>query len=107
MAYDAVIVPGCETLRSTTLERLEAFHAAGGRLIFLGEEPELEDAIPSTRGAKIEDKLNVINNPVSYTHLDVYKRQFQKCSYRPIRSVFSWRRMRNMRSLPVIGSPSL
>ena len=24
MAYDAVIVPGCETLRSTTLERLEA-----------------------------------------------------------------------------------
>ena len=31
MAYDVILVPGCETLRSTTLERLEAFAAAGGR----------------------------------------------------------------------------
>ena len=29
MAYDAILVPGCETLRATTLERLEAFQAAG------------------------------------------------------------------------------
>ena len=43
MTYDAVIVPGCETLRSTTLERLEAFRQAGGRLIFLAEAPTLEN----------------------------------------------------------------
>ena len=50
MAYDAILVPGCETLRSTTLERLEAFSAAGGKLIFLGNAPTLADAIPSERG---------------------------------------------------------
>ena len=50
MAYDAVVVPGCETLRSSTLERLEAFQAAGGRLIFLGDAPRLADARPSGRG---------------------------------------------------------
>ncbi len=43
MAYDAVIIPGCETLRSTTAERLEAFQKAGGRLIVLGRAPRLLD----------------------------------------------------------------
>ena len=53
MAYDVILVPGCETLRSTTLERLEAFKAAGGRLIFAGELPTLENAVPSCRGAML------------------------------------------------------
>lgn len=53
MAYDVVIVPGCETLRSTTLERLEAFHAAGGQLVFMGDAPSLADALPSDRGMKL------------------------------------------------------
>ncbi len=47
MQYDAIIVPGCKTLRSSTLSRLEAFREAGGRLIFLGESPSLLDAVPS------------------------------------------------------------
>ena len=50
MAYDTILVPGCETLRSTTLERLEAFRQAGGKLIFLGNAPTLENAAPSQRG---------------------------------------------------------
>lgn len=33
MAYETLIVPGCETLRSSTVERLEAFADAGGKLI--------------------------------------------------------------------------
>ena len=53
MAYDAIIVPGCETLRSTTLDRLEAFRAAGGQLIFLGDAPKYADALPTDRGAKL------------------------------------------------------
>ena len=53
MAYDAIVVPACETLRSTTLERLEAFQKAGGQLIFLGDAPKYEDAIPSERGKKL------------------------------------------------------
>ncbi len=50
MAYDVIVVPGCETLRSTTLDRLEAFLADGGKLLFLGNAPELVDAVPSARG---------------------------------------------------------
>ncbi len=47
MEYDAIVVPGCETLRSTTVERLKAFKADGGKLIFMGEAPHLCDAVPS------------------------------------------------------------
>lgn len=53
MAYDAIVVPGCQTLRSTTLERLEKFRAAGGKLIFLGQAPKYQDAVESHRGEKL------------------------------------------------------
>ncbi len=53
MEYDAIVVPECETLRATTLERLEAFRSAGGKLIFMGDAPKYEDAKPSQRGAKL------------------------------------------------------
>ena len=53
MAYDAIIVPSCETLRSTTLDRLEVFRKTGGKLIFMGEMPTLENAAPSSRGAAL------------------------------------------------------
>lgn len=47
MAYDAVIVPACDTLRSTTLNALRAFREQGGRVIFLGYAPRYVDALPS------------------------------------------------------------
>ncbi len=56
MAYDVVIVPECETLRSSTLERLEQYRAAGGRLIFLGNPPTLENALPSARGKALFER---------------------------------------------------
>ena len=56
MRYDAVIVPGCETLRSTTLDRLEAFADRGGRLLFLGEAPQYENARPSERGRALWER---------------------------------------------------
>ena len=63
MAYDVIIVPECETLRGTTLERLEAFRNAGGKLIFMGSAPRYEDAQPSERGRKLyERSLNVSFN---------------------------------------------
>ena len=55
MAYDVILVPGCETLRSTTLERLEDFAAAGGKLIFAGDIPDLENALPSDRAKALAD----------------------------------------------------
>ncbi len=47
MAYETVIVPGCETVRRTTLAILKEFAAKGGRVIFLGEAPRYVDALPS------------------------------------------------------------
>lgn len=60
MAYDVVIVPECETLRSTTLDRLEAFQAAGGKLVFMGDAPKYEDAKASARGKALFDKARQI-----------------------------------------------
>lgn len=50
MAYRTVIVPACETLRSTTVRALAAFREHGGRLIFLGACPRYIDAVPDTEG---------------------------------------------------------
>ena len=61
MAYDAIVVPDCETLRSTTLDRLEAFRKAGGKLIFMGSAPTLTDGIPSNRGKELFDQSVVIS----------------------------------------------
>jgi len=53
MEYDAVVVPGCETLRSTTIERLADFKKAGGKLIFMGDAPYLCDAVASDKGTEL------------------------------------------------------
>lgn len=60
MEYDAIIVPDCETLRSTTLERLEKFREAGGKLIFAGGAPVYEDGIISERGKALYEKSTVV-----------------------------------------------
>lgn len=56
MCYDVVIVPYCETLRSTTVAALEAFAAKGGKIIFMGEAPSLVDAAPSAAPAALADR---------------------------------------------------
>lgn len=61
MEYSTVIVPNCETLRSTTLERLENFRKAGGRVIFTGCIPTLCDAVKSERGNLLADKCEKID----------------------------------------------
>ncbi len=53
MAYDVIILPGLKTIRSSTLKRLADFVKAGGRLIVLGEAPELVDAVPSNDGLRL------------------------------------------------------
>ncbi|MBP3369581.1 MAG: hypothetical protein J6L85_02410, partial [Clostridia bacterium] len=61
MKYDVVIVPECETLRSTTLERLETFKSAGGKLIFMGDAPKYENAVPSERGRKLYERSDKVS----------------------------------------------
>ena len=56
MEYDAIVVPDCETLRSSTLERLEQFRNQGGKLIFMGNAPVYENAVTSDRGRKLYEK---------------------------------------------------
>ncbi len=49
MEYDIILVPGCRTLRTTTVERLESFVQSGGRVVFMGEPAHLLDAKASDR----------------------------------------------------------
>lgn len=67
MAYDVIIVPGCETLRTTTYERLEAFAKAGGHLILLGDAPKYEGACISNRGqalCKVAQQISFLRAPL-------------------------------------------
>ncbi len=61
MEYDAVIVPDCESLRASTVERLEAFRKAGGKLIFMGSAPTVSDGAFSDIGKKLYEKSQVIS----------------------------------------------
>ena len=61
MAYETVLIPPVRTLRASTIQLLEAFQRAGGRLIFLGDCPDYVDAEPSDAAQNLY--------PVSYTHL--------------------------------------
>ncbi len=70
MQYDAILVPGCETLRNTTVEYLSNFAKEKGVIIFAGQEPEYVDAVPSPTGKELAakciripfDKIAVLNS---------------------------------------------
>ncbi len=82
MAYDAVVVPPCITLRRSTLERLEQFAKAGGDLIFFGDPPELIDALPSDEAKMLYDscrhyafnKIKLLNALEQYRTVDILNR---------------------------------
>lgn len=60
MNYDAVIVPFCETIRSTTLAALTEFAGRGGKVIFAGEPPRYVDAIPSDEPARLALRTSLV-----------------------------------------------
>ncbi len=45
--YEVIIIPPVETLRTSTIQRLQRFASRGGRVIFSGEKPMLADAASS------------------------------------------------------------
>lgn len=47
MRYDTILVSGCETLRSSTVDILTKFVEAGGKVVFVGDMPKYIDAQPS------------------------------------------------------------
>lgn len=79
MEYDVIIVPGCETLRSTTVERLESFVQAGGTVIFIGDPAHYVDASPSVRVSKLAaaskniqfSKSKVLDAIEAYRDIDI------------------------------------
>lgn len=60
MEYSAVVVPGLKTIRSTTLEILEAFQDRGGKVVFVGGIPDLVDGGKSDRIQKLAAMCNCI-----------------------------------------------
>lgn len=56
MAYDVILVPGCETLRSSTISCLEDFLAGGGDVLCMGDAPLYQDAFSSDAGVKLCEK---------------------------------------------------
>lgn len=50
MKYSAVLVAGCETLRKSTLDILNKYQKAGGKVIFAGEAPKYINAKKLTEG---------------------------------------------------------
>lgn len=49
MSYDVLVIPPVITIRSSTLDRLDRFTAAGGTVILLGDAPRLVDGVDGDR----------------------------------------------------------
>ena len=60
MEYDAVVVPDCITIRSSTLEMLKQFNISGGKIIFVGQCPKYVDAITDTSVYELYNKSVII-----------------------------------------------
>ncbi|MGI5817742.1 MAG: glycosyl hydrolase [Armatimonadota bacterium] len=59
MSYRLVVVPPAVTLRSSTMELLEAFAGAGGEVLFVGDVAERVDAQPDARPADLAARTRV------------------------------------------------
>lgn len=58
--YDIIIVPACDTIRKTTLDRLHSFQKAGGKVLFLNQLPYLVDAVRSREVKNLLGSCDVI-----------------------------------------------
>lgn len=54
--YDAALVGGLETIRSTTLNFLRGMLQSGGRVVFAGTPPAYVDALPSDAAGRLAQK---------------------------------------------------
>lgn len=54
--YQKILVAGCDTIRSTTLELLNEFLVQGGTVVVAGDAPKYVDALPSDDAEKMAEK---------------------------------------------------
>lgn len=64
MKYDAVLVPDCITMRSTTVSALERMRSGGVKVIFAGNAPYLVDGLPNKSAEKLAERCE----RVEYTY---------------------------------------
>ncbi|AJY74264.1 hypothetical protein [Paenibacillus beijingensis] len=55
-AYKIVVVAGLTTVRESTLDILEQFQTAGGKVLFVGDAPQYADALPSARPGLLAER---------------------------------------------------
>ena len=67
MEYSTIVVPGCETLRQSTFDRLEQFQKSGGKLLFVGDCPKYVDA---EKCYKVENLYNT-SEKIAFDHASV------------------------------------
>ncbi len=56
MEYDAIVIPDCLTLRQTTVDYLEKFAKAGGKVLFMGGCPTYLDGVRSDGAQSLFEK---------------------------------------------------
>ena len=65
MGYDVLLLPGCETIRESTLKRIKAFLQKSGKVFFLGRAPSLVQALPSEEPQNLLKEENCRLLPMS------------------------------------------
>lgn len=88
MEYDVLIVPNCETLRSSTVERLKTFNVHTNRLIFAGEAPKYVDAMTSDEAKKLYDesicvpfdRIAIMNALEDYREIEIKDEWGKRCN---------------------------
>ena len=61
MAYEAIVVPACITLRTTTIEFLDNFRKNGGKVIFMGQCPTHIDGVRNDGCKSLFEKCTSID----------------------------------------------
>lgn len=61
MQYDVILVPGCQTLRQSTLELLQKLQAQGGHVIFAGNPPKYVEAASSLACEELATKCKTVS----------------------------------------------
>ena len=74
MQYEAVVVPAMECIRSTTLQYLTEFQAAGGKILFIGACPSYVDGAASGAAQALYSSSTVIQPGKTYL-LDALRQQ--------------------------------
>lgn len=61
MEYDVILVPGCHTLRKSTLEHLQKLQEMGGNIVFAGNPPAYVEAKASEEVKELAGKCTCVS----------------------------------------------